>query len=203
MDLAWLTLARASGALAARDVGRLRHELEVAARTCKAVEVEEILLQSYLFLGYPAALSAFRLWREVSGRDASLSYDEPGVDSAEERGEALCRRVYGGNYEALRRNIAALHPSLDRWMVAEGYGRVLGRPGADPSLREACIVAVLAVLDAPAQLHSHLRGAVAVGIPPADVDAVLSAVEPFMPEGARERAYEIWEGVRERCSSTE
>jgi 4-carboxymuconolactone decarboxylase len=201
MNVGWLTLARASAALAASDAARLRHELEVAARTCEPDEVEEILLQSYLFLGYPAALSAFGVWRDVSGRDASLSYDEPAFDSTE-RGEALCRLVYGANYEALRRNVAGLHPALDRWMVAEGYGRVLGRPGASSALREACIVALLAVVDAPAQLHSHLRGALAVGVPAGDVEEVLNAVEEFMSEGARHRSREIWARVRERCSST-
>jgi len=32
--------------------------------------VEEALLQSYLFVGYPAALNAFALWRQLSGRPA-------------------------------------------------------------------------------------------------------------------------------------
>jgi 4-carboxymuconolactone decarboxylase len=201
MRVGWLGLARLSGALASRDPVPVRRELELAAKACEPEEVEEILLQSYLFLGYPAALSGFSVWREVSGRDGSLSYDEPAIDVAE-RGEALCRRVYGANYEALRRRIAALHPSLDRWMVAEGYGRVLGRPGAKPALREACIVGLLAVLDAPAQLYSHLRGALAVGVTAEDLDEVLAAVDGFMSEAARERARATWEKVKERCSLT-
>jgi 4-carboxymuconolactone decarboxylase len=195
MKEAWLCLARVSGALAARDRLRVRRELEMAASLCEPGEVEEILLQSYLFLGYPAALSGLGIWREVSGRDASSSYDESMEDTAE-RGEALCRRVYGANYDALRRNVAALHPSIDRWMITEGYGRVLGRPGAPPALREACIVALLAVLDAPAQLHSHLRGARAVGVSAEDVEEVLEAVEGFMSEGALERAKATWEKVK-------
>jgi 4-carboxymuconolactone decarboxylase len=202
MKEAWLCLARLSGALAGRDQVGVRRELELAATLCEPDEVEEILLQSYLFLGYPAALSGLGAWREVSGRDASLSYDEPAIDPGA-RGEALCRKVYGANYDALRRNIAALHPSIDRWMVVEGYGRVLGRPAAKPDLREACVVGLLAVLDAQAQLHSHLRGALAVGVSIEDVEEVLRAVEAFMSESAVERGRATWEKVKERCSSIE
>ena len=32
--------------------------------------VEEALLQSYLFLGYPAALRGLTAWRRISERDA-------------------------------------------------------------------------------------------------------------------------------------
>ena len=201
MTDAWLCMVRLSGALAARDALRVRGELELAVGLCDPDEVEEILLQSYLFLGYPVALTGLGTWREVSGRAASLSYDEPTIDFGG-RGEALCRRVYGANYDALRRNIAALHPSIDRWMVVEGYGKVLGRSGARADVREACIVGLLAVLDAQSQLHSHLRGALAVGVSPEDVEEVLRAVETFMSEGAVERGRATWEKVKERCSST-
>ncbi|HEY7698897.1 MAG TPA: hypothetical protein VIE88_10805, partial [Vicinamibacteria bacterium] len=62
---------------------------------------------------------------------------------------------------------------------------------------------LLAVLDAPPQLHSHLRGACAVGVPPGDVEQVLSSVEEFMSEGAIERTRSTWKKVRSRCSSIE
>ena len=55
------------------------------------------------------------------------------------RGEATCAAVYGPFYERLRLNIRALHPALDAWMIVEGYGKVLGRPGLDLARRElAC-----------------------------------------------------------------
>ena len=52
-----------------------------------------------------------------------------------DRGEEVCRTVYGGQYEGLRRNVRDLHPDMERWMVVEGYGKVLGRPGLDPQRR--------------------------------------------------------------------
>ncbi len=197
MKESWRCLARVSGALATRDPRRIRQEIEIAAAACEVDELEEILLQSYLFLGYPAALGGLAIWRELSGRDASLSQDEPGNDWSK-RGEALCRRVYGTQYEALRKNVAALHPSLDRWMVTEGYGRVLGRPGVPFEVREMSIVALLAVLDAPAQLYSHLRGALAVGVTAAELDEVLQGVEDLMPAATWERARAAWTKVTSR-----
>jgi 4-carboxymuconolactone decarboxylase len=44
------------------------------------------------------------------------------------RGQEVCRAVYGGQYPRLRENVRDLHPDMERWMVEEGYGKVLGRP---------------------------------------------------------------------------
>lgn len=190
------TLVRVSGALATRDAEAIRRELGTAVSVCEPDPLEEALLQAYLFLGYPASLGAFALWREVSGRSSGASRQEQPTDWAA-RGEEVCRRVYGSQYEALRRNVAALHPELDRWMVSEGYGRVLGRPGLPLPDRELAIVGLLAVLDAPVQLYSHMRGALAVGVPPVDVEEALRAVEDFMSEATRERAWECWARVQD------
>ena len=59
------------------------------------VQVEEVLLQSYLFLGYPIVLNAFALWREITGREAEGEVPDEWV-AWEERGEGVCRTVYGG-----------------------------------------------------------------------------------------------------------
>jgi L-asparaginase II/alkylhydroperoxidase/carboxymuconolactone decarboxylase family protein YurZ len=221
------SLVRVSGAAATRNPVRIRAVLEEAAVEAGTSEVEEALVQAYLFLGFPGALNAMALWREVqgarSGRGArtedrapgpgdirSSGHDEDGTGSGRSgedpasweawasRGEEVCRRVYGDRYRALRRNIRSLHPDLDRWMIREGYGKVLGRPGLDLKVRELCIVGLLAVLDAPVQLYSHLRGTLAVGASPLEVDGALAAVEDLMDPGARERAREQWERVRSR-----
>jgi 4-carboxymuconolactone decarboxylase len=71
--------------------------------------------------------------------------------------------VYGANYERLRDNVRALHPALESWMVRDGYGRVLSRPGLDLLRRELCVIAQTAVLEARPQLLSHLKGAMNAG----------------------------------------
>lgn len=162
-----------------------------------AVAVEEALLQGYLFLGYPAALNGFALWRELSGRKAAPAVDGD-WDTWRARGERVCREVYAGQYEGLQKNVAALHADLATWMLVEGYGKVLGRPGLELRARELCIVALLAVRSAPRQLRSHLRGALHAGATHEEVEEALARALRYTEESARSRARETWQVVRSR-----
>lgn len=190
-------LVRLSAALAARNSGSLREALRRCSREVDPEEVEEAILQSYLFLGYPAALNALGLWREISARKAgSGSQDPPGL--WEERGETVCQIVYGGQYGRLRENVRAIHPDLEHWMVVEGYGKVLGRPGLSLATRELCIVALLAVLGAPRQLYSHLRGGLNAGATLEEVDAALEEAGAFQDEEGRRVARGVWDRVLAR-----
>ena len=142
-----------------------------------------MILQSYLFAGFPRALNAAREWRRVSGRAAPAHDDgERFADAAHwsAQGERTCAIVYGDSYARLRQNIRALHPALDAWMIVEGYGKVLSRPGLDLRRRELCIVAACAAAGQDRQLHSHLRGALNAGASAGEVGAVLEAITDFM-----------------------
>ena len=200
-------LVRIAAAQAARDEGALRTAFARVAGAAEAAEVEEVLLQSYLFLGFPAAIWGLGIWRSgEAGRSPAAS--EPASEPSEgsERadrwrrsGEALCSVVYGENYEKLRRNVRALHPALDRWMVTEGYGKVLSRSQLDPLTRELCTVAALAVTGWEAQLHSHLRGALNLGAERAEAeDALETGLALSRDEEWRGRARELWARVVER-----
>jgi len=168
-------------------------------------EVEETILQAYLFLGYPAALNTFAVWRELSGREPALDAEaESGPESGfrlaewEARGEAVCRVVYGGQYDKLRGNVRRLHPDMERWMVVEGYGKVLGRPGLDLRVRELCIVAILAIQGAHRQLYSHLRGAVNAGAGDGEIEEALAVAAEWQSPGAAEASRRVWAQVRGR-----
>lgn len=141
--------------------------------------VEEMLLQSYLFCGFPRTLNAMREWRRVSGRAAPVAEDLPAPDLERwrEQGEATCAVVYGRSYEKLRHNIAALHPALDEWMIVEGYGKILSRPGLDLRVRELCVVAACVAAGQDRQLHSHLHGALHAGATVEEVRGTLAALE--------------------------
>lgn len=190
-------LVRLSGAVALRREPALAEALVEAYEHGVAVEVEEALVQSHLFVGFPAALNALARWRELSDRPPPEALDDDPRTRAE-RGEEVCRRVYGHQYGPLRRNISGLHPDLDRWMVEDGYGKVLARPGLSLPDRELCVTALLAVQGAWAQLHSHLRGALRVGASSEAVHAALEIVVPLMDEEAESRTWQTWERVRRR-----
>ncbi len=176
---------------------------EAAVRgSLTAAEVEETMLQAYLFVGFPGVLAAFTAWRErVPGGAATGAPEDPLAwlgreGDREARGEDVCRRVYGPAYERLRENVRQLHPDLDRWMIREGYGKVLGRPGLDLEVRELCIVALLAAAGRAPQLHSHLRGALRSGAGEGRIRAALEAGLSRLPgEDERRRLEELWERV--------
>jgi 4-carboxymuconolactone decarboxylase len=145
--------------------------------------VEEIILQSYLFAGFPRALNAARAWRAVSGRPAPEDDSQAGAKALttwRKRGEKTCAIIYGDHYEKLRQNIRALHPALDEWMIVDGYGKVLSRPGVDLRTRELCVVAACAVSGQQRQLHSHLHGALNAGSSAAEVAGVLDALSDLI-----------------------
>src|SRR5947209_3154139 len=124
-------LVRIAGAIAGSPEGQMRAMMSDAVDEVDPVEVEEIILQSYLFAGFPRALNAARAWRLVSERRAPSEDEHATVENLEqwrERGEETCRIVYGEMYEKLRANIRELHPALDEWMIIDGYGKVLSRP---------------------------------------------------------------------------
>jgi 4-carboxymuconolactone decarboxylase len=143
------------------------------------VQVEEIILQSYLFAGFPRTLNAMRMWRVVSERPAPDTDPEAAAEDFDlwrTRGAETCAIVYGESYQKLRHNVCELHPALDEWMIVDGYGKVLSRPGVDLRTRELCVVAACAVSGQQRQLHSHLHGALNSGSSVGEIAAVLDAL---------------------------
>lgn len=200
-------LVRLSAAMAAGDDEAVATLLRQAAEQHDPTGVEEAIVQSCLFLGFPAALEAAAAWRRIRGGDP-VADDDPLSDAGRgreraERGRELCRAVYGSAYEELRRNVASASPTLDRLMVETGYGRVLGRPGLDPARRELCLVAVLAAQGRDPQLHSHLRGALRVGAPPAWVEEALEAGLERGSSATGDRLRRLWREVAERRTEVE
>jgi 4-carboxymuconolactone decarboxylase len=184
-------LVRLAAVIAVGSESTIRSELANVGRIARAEWIEEVILQSYLFAGFPRTLNAAREWRRVSGRPAPASDDGERLDRAAEwlnRGEETCAIVYGPFYERLRQNIRALHPALDAWMIVEGYGKVLSRPALDLARRELCIVAACVASGQDRQLHSHLHGALNAGAPPDEVRATLDALQGAVDEGNLSRA---------------
>ncbi len=200
LDPTTRVLVRLAAALTAGEAAQLV-EMDQAAGLAPEL-AEEVLLQSYLFLGFPVALNSLGLWRRRTGRPAP----EPGVmdpaardpDRWLERGEEVCRAVYAHQYEALREVMQGIHPELDHWALMEGYGKVLGRPGLELWRRELCVAAMLSGVDASRQLHAHLRGCLNVGAEPAVVAAMLVEVRSIIGRERAKTADRIWRKVRER-----
>ena len=172
-------LVQIAAAIAGADEITTRSVMEAAARVADNSKVEEVILQSYLFAGFPRTLNAARIWRSISGAPAPSEDPEAELHNGSEwieRGQETCRVVYGESYELLRRNIRGLHPALDEWMITDGYGKVLSRPGLDLKTRELCIVAACAATGQQRQLHSHLHGALNAGATVTEVESALDSL---------------------------
>lgn len=188
-------LVRLSAAITAGDERAQRRAMAEVSGHVPELWVEELLLQSYLFAGFPRALNAMREWRRTHPEPvAPPSSGTP--DEWQAGGERTCEIVYGKFYERLRANIRGLHSALDDWMIMEGYGKVLSRPGLDLVRRELCIVAACTAADQERQLHSHLHGALNAGAPAGVVSDCLDALNGVVPAKQLESARMLWARVR-------
>lgn len=197
-----LSLVRLAAAVAQGGDERLERAIAgVREAQVPAVAVEEGLLMAIVAVGFPRTLIAMRAWRKATGLgpQATDGEDRAGYYAQHDRwsteGEATCRVVYGPNYERLRQTVRDLHPALDAWMITEGYGRTLSRPGLTLRQRELLMVAMCAVSDVPHQLHSHLKGALHAGATAAEVGEALEAAIAGVSVGEQEQARQLWRRV--------
>jgi len=201
LDPQTLALVRIAAATASGDETKLRDRM-VAARAAGVLPlwVEELLLQSFLNVGYPLALVAFGVWRSVAGpvQDAGEPVAHPEWERWTTRGVAACNEVYGRTYHKLLLNLRALHPAIEPLVVLDAYGKILGRPGLDSKRRELCTLAAIAMQNAPRQLHAHLRGALNTGSSREEVDEVIAVVEDDLSKDRALKLWEMWADVRER-----
>lgn len=145
--------------------------------------IYELMLQSYLFLGFPRMLTAAECFRETFPDFVVSIRVEPESRRYgiwKKRGAVLCRKVYAGNFEKLEKRLSRFSPEIFEWTILEGYGKVLSRPGLDINVRELAIVAMLMADNRPKQLFSHIRGALNVGVGRKLLTAVIEDIGKVM-----------------------
>jgi len=159
----------------------------------------EVTLQSYLFLGFPRMLEAadvLNRYYPLENAQSHLRQLSPAESETWfENGMNLCQRVYGDNYEPLKRRVESIAPEIFRWMIIEGYGKVLSRPELPAPERELAIIAFLMIENRDRQLHSHIRGALNVGCSIDQVGTVVEDIGEAAGDGYKS-ANEIMEKVR-------
>jgi 4-carboxymuconolactone decarboxylase len=162
------------------------------------VFVYEILLQGYLFCGYPRAIeSLFCLDQVLSGKEGIgtgllASAPEESSEALMKRGIITARKVHGDKFERIHNKISALSPDLGYLMLVEGYGRILSRPGLDIRTRELAVVASLATTRAPRQLGSHIRGCRNVGCGDSEIYESIFTCQLWAPDEHISEALGIW-----------
>ncbi|MCO6467174.1 MAG: RdgB/HAM1 family non-canonical purine NTP pyrophosphatase [Bradyrhizobiaceae bacterium] len=142
-------------------------------------ELYEVLLQTYLFAGYPVALEALSVLHTVAtAKYPHLQRRAETFDEVvfRERGLGFYRSVYGSVADKMQAALTKVTPDLADWMIVEGYGKTLSRPGVSPIKRELCVVAVLATQGHMRQLTSHIRGAALLGATRPQIERALAHV---------------------------
>ncbi|MBZ0265159.1 carboxymuconolactone decarboxylase family protein [bacterium] len=139
---------------------------EIREQGAEREQVREVILQTYLFDGYPTALEGMILlseeWEGIPEPKDSYNFDD--WETWRKRGLNLYNQIYGDVADRLQERARSVSPELAEWMIVEGYGKVLSRPGLELRIREMVIVAILFCKQRPRQLHSHLRGAIRLGV---------------------------------------
>jgi 4-carboxymuconolactone decarboxylase len=163
--------------------------------------VYEVLLQGYLFCGYPRAIESFFCLDQVlAGKcGIEISRTEPQAEESSEvlmeKGIAAARLVHGDKLERIRNKISALSPDLGYLMMVEGYGRVLSRPELDIRTRELAVVASLTTAGAPRQLGSHIRGCRNVGCGDSEIYESIFTCQLWSPAVRVSGALGIWSEI--------
>ncbi len=138
-------------------------------------KIYEVLLQTYLFAGYPSALISLSVYSEYFKADERW-FEDWDINKFKKRGGKNCRNIYGSKFEKLISNISSFSPELSDWLVTEGYGKVIGRKGLSLKEREVCNIAVLSALKFESQLYSHLNGGHRTGLHWKEIESVIDSL---------------------------
>ncbi len=135
---------------------------------CKGIlnleAIEEVILQTLLFAGFPKTIEALKQLRK------HFPTSSPGkhVDDHRKAGLDTSMLIYGKHHSKLVQVMDELHPDLTRWMIEDGYGRVLSRSGLSLKHREIAVLASLMASGMVNQFRAHVRGALLVGLSKVD-----------------------------------
>jgi alkylhydroperoxidase/carboxymuconolactone decarboxylase family protein YurZ len=163
--------------------------------------LQEILLQSHLFGGFPRAIGGLQIFDGLA-RDRGLNPHRfckknrgPSGAHRLRRGKNLFQKVYGPNTRAVLKSLHSIHPQYDRWILEDAYGRVLSRPFLSARTRELCAVAALTVMGIPKPLRSHIMGAIRLGASPEEVEGMIHGMMALVERKKIHLALEILKGL--------
>ena len=157
-------------------------------------ELREIVLTSYLFDGYPAALEGYRILKNVGTSNGStgrsIEYTSQNIEHWRQRGTKLCQQIYGQQFIPLMDRVSEFAPELRESMIGEGYGKVLSRQELNIIYRELCVVSMLTIKFRLRQLRSHILGALRVGAYVDQVEIAVSVASNFLTEEKKSKCLE-------------
>ncbi|HEY5614592.1 MAG TPA: carboxymuconolactone decarboxylase family protein [Bacteroidota bacterium] len=132
----------------------------------------ELFFHLSLLLGFPSMLDGMEKLA-ILGLLPRNSSRGTRTKAYRQRGLKTLRRVYGAQTDKLLKSLKSIQPGLPAIIVEDVYGKVIARSGMTLRERELVNVTVLTIQGLNRQLHSHVRGALRVGVTPASLRDVL------------------------------
>ena len=111
-------------------------------------------------------------------KNFNISYHKYNLNKYSRSGESNCKLIYKSNYKKLISNIAFVSPELKKWMIIEGYGKILGRKALALECRELINVSILTTRYFESQLHSHIKGCLNLNVGNKEILMILKYIKP-------------------------
>ena len=185
--------------MAASDMPKLHAALNQGLDAGLTVsEAKEILVQLYAYAGFPKSLNALgELLKVVQARQQRGIQDAPGRepsraiptgDALVAAGKANQTMISGGPVQGLVFDFA---PVINQFLQAHLFGDIFERDNLDWQSRELATVGALAATPGvEAQLRSHMRASMRVGLSAAQLRQLTQVLAERGDAGASKRASE-------------
>lgn len=177
-------------------IGKLKY------KNFKAIKIYETILHSYLFCGFPAAIESLKIFRKYYKHYKSVK-TETRDQKLKKSGEKNCKLIYKNNYNKLLDNMDRISPEMKDWMILEGYGKVMSRPGLSLYEREFITIAILTARYFEFQLHSHLKGSIHLGANVSLIKDVLSNIKDVTGLTNYKKALKLLSRIHKPLKNTE
>ena len=159
-------------------------------------EAKEILVQLYAYAGFPKSLNALgELLKVVEGRKQRGIQDAPGREPtrAIPKGDELLAvgtanqtKISGG---PVKNAVTDFAPAINQFLQAHLFGDIFERDNLDWQSRELATVGALAAMPGvEAQLRSHMRASMRVGLSAAQLRHLTQVLAERGDKQAAERA---------------
>ena len=185
--------------MAAGDMPRLNAALNQGLDAGLTVsEAKEILVQLYAYAGFPKSLNALgELLKVVDARKARGIQDAPGREPSRPipTGDALLAagtanqtKISGG---PVKNAVTDFAPAINQFLQAHLFGNIFERDNLDWPSRELATVGALAAMPGvEAQLRSHMRASLRVGLTAAQLRQLTQVLAERGDAQAAKRASE-------------
>ena len=183
--------------MAASDMPRLHAALNQGLDAGLTIsEAKEVLVQLYAYAGFPKSLNALgellkvvearkqRGIQDVPGREPSRAI--PTGDALIAAGTANQTRISGG---PVQNAVTDFAPVINQYLQAHLFGDIFERDNLDWQSRELATVGALAAMPGvEAQLRSHMRASLRVGLTAAQLRQLTQVLAERGDKQAAERA---------------